>query len=81
MQVGRFTPTLLLTLVAAACGTDDAAGGTSPPTAIVVGERIPIIVDYSPTSSDVAALLYVTQHRSADLLAVTLAGTGESRAS
>ncbi len=78
MQVGRFTPMLLLALVAAACGTDDAAGGTSPPTATVVGERIPVIVDYSPTSSDVAALLYVTQHPSADLLAVTLAGTGES---
>jgi inosine-uridine nucleoside N-ribohydrolase len=40
--------------------------------------RVPVIVDYSPTTSDVAALLYVTQHPSADLLAVTLAGTGES---
>ncbi len=41
-------------------------------------EPLQIIVDYSPTSSDVAALMYVTQHPDADLLAVTLAGTGES---
>jgi len=51
---------------------DDGADAT------VGRRRVPVIVDYSPTTSDVAALLYVTQHPSADLLAVTLAGTGES---
>ena len=52
-----------------------AGDGASAP---VDSGRMPVIVDYSPTTSDVAALLYVTQHASADLLAVTLAGTGES---
>lgn len=46
--------------------------------AVAAGEKLRVVVDYSPTSSDVAALMYVTQHPSADLLAVTLAGTGES---
>lgn len=83
------TPALLLALVAAACGADGAAvpdttsDSADKPAidALSVGSvsgRIPVIVDYSPTSSDVAALLYVSQHPSADLLAVTLAGTGES---
>ena len=62
------------------------AGGSQPadtavtgaPSVGAAGERIPVIVDYSPTTSDVAALLYVTQHPLAELLAVTLAGTGES---
>ncbi len=73
------TPALLLALVAAACGGDGAAEPeTRSDTAPAVSGRIPVIVDYSPTSSDVAALLYVTQHPAADLLAVTLAGTGES---
>lgn len=51
------------------------AGGSVAP---VDDGRVPVIVDYSPTTSDVAALLYVTQHPSAHLVAVTLAGTGES---
>jgi pyrimidine-specific ribonucleoside hydrolase len=56
------------------------ADPAEPPTAVApsAGERVPVIVDYSPTTSDVTALLYVAQHRSADLIAVTLAGTGES---
>jgi len=57
--------------------SSNAATGESVPAA-ATGEKVRVIVDYSPTSSDVAALMYVTQHPSADLLAVTLAGTGES---
>jgi inosine-uridine nucleoside N-ribohydrolase len=37
-----------------------------------------VILDYSPTLSDVTALLYLTQHPDVELLAVTLSGTGES---
>lgn len=82
---------LLIAYVASACSTDEAAAPTTqtPPMSIdttgpppepvrAVGEPLRIIVDYSPTSSDVTALMYVTQHPEADLLAVTLAGTGES---
>lgn len=65
MQVSRSTPMLLLALVAAACGVDGEVGGTATSTSSAVGERVRVVVDYSPTSSDVAALLYVTQHPSA----------------
>lgn len=37
-----------------------------------------MIFDYSPTVSDVGALLYLSSHPNVDLLAVTLPGTGES---
>jgi pyrimidine-specific ribonucleoside hydrolase len=36
------------------------------------------VVDYSPTVSDVTALLYLARHPGVELLGVTLAGTGES---
>ena len=79
MNTHWLTSALLLALVAAACGGEGAAEPeTRSDTAPAVSGRIPVIVDYSPTSSDVAALLYVTQHPAADLLAVTVAGTGES---
>ncbi|MGI9645590.1 MAG: nucleoside hydrolase [Ilumatobacteraceae bacterium] len=90
MNIRTVIPVLLFALAAAACGTDDAAEPTTAPSteadvspldttpAGTGSDRIPLVVDYSPTSSDVAALMYVTQHPDADLLAVTLAGTGES---
>lgn len=93
MRVLRLIPILMvLALPAAACGAnvsrdaDETSRVTTSPSpttsqsepTVATRDRIPVIVDYSPTSSDVAALLYVTQHPSVELLAVTLAGTGES---
>ena len=50
-----------------------------PAAASAASDKLGVIVDYSPTVSDVGALLYLTQHPRVDLLGVTLAGTGESR--
>lgn len=71
----------LLALAGSAClaagcsGSDDAARADS--SANESGRR-QIIFDYSPTLSDVTTLMYLAQHPDVDLLAVTLAGTGES---
>jgi pyrimidine-specific ribonucleoside hydrolase len=63
-------------LLATACGSD----GRSDPSATEADRavRVPLIVDYSPTLSDVPALMYLATHQGFDLRAVTLAGTGES---
>lgn len=39
---------------------------------------VPVIVDYSPTVSDVAALIYLLSNPNVDLLAITLPVTGEA---
>ena len=82
---------LLATLVVsqallAGCGQakDDDTTNPRPPAQSAVSEtsasdQLGVIVDYSPTVSDVGALMYLTQHPRVDLLGVTLAGTGESR--
>jgi inosine-uridine nucleoside N-ribohydrolase len=54
----------------------NAASTTS--TTVPVESRLGVIVDYSPTVSDVTALLALTQDPDVELLAVTIAGTGES---
>ncbi len=41
-------------------------------------DRIPVIVDYSPTVSDVPALLLLTQRSEVRVIGVTIPGTGES---
>jgi inosine-uridine nucleoside N-ribohydrolase len=94
MRVQTLTPVLLFALLTAGCGTNSESSDEAEPTTAAIDTdeqpaegahtapvdrgRVPVIVDYSPTTSDITALLYVTQHPSADLLAVTLAGTGEA---
>ncbi|MEA2057103.1 MAG: nucleoside hydrolase [Actinomycetota bacterium] len=82
----RLLVTLLL--VAAACSspeTSPTATTTTAPTSPIppeletpAPERTPVIVDYSPTVSDVAALLYLLTHPGVDVLAITVPVTGEA---
>lgn len=70
---------LLLALMvgSAAC----ASSPTSPSTLEVgspVAGRQGVIVDYSPTVSDVGALLYLLSHPTVEVLAITLPITGEA---
>ena len=52
---------------------------SSMTSAVTAGDPLSVVVDYSPTPSDVDALLFLAANQRVDLLAVTLAGTGESR--
>jgi inosine-uridine nucleoside N-ribohydrolase len=71
------TAALALAVLAAACGSDSGSG-TSVEVARPTGDGRPVIVDYSPTLSDVPALMYLATHPDIELLAVTLPGTGEA---
>jgi pyrimidine-specific ribonucleoside hydrolase len=51
---------------------------TAPPTTSVFDPRTPVLLDYSPTVSDLGALAFVAVHPDLRLVAVTLPGTGES---
>lgn len=77
---GLLRPLLALTLAASAC-TAPGASPTPPPASGVASQtaaRQPVIVDYSPTVSDVGALLYLLSHPGVDVLAITLPVTGEA---
>ena len=65
-------------LVAAGCGSDDTAADGPVLEAPPPEGPVPMIVDYSPTLSDVPALMFLATRPDVDLLAVTLPGTGES---
>jgi inosine-uridine nucleoside N-ribohydrolase len=65
-------------LVASACGSSASTNAVDSSEAASGSAQVSIVVDYSPTVSDVAALLYLTQQPNVNLLGVTLAGTGES---
>ena len=78
---------LALTLAAVACTSPGASPSTltNPPTSppqsqaeSQVAARQPVIVDYSPTVSDVGALLYLLSHPGVEVLAITLPVTGEA---
>ncbi|MEQ8717941.1 MAG: nucleoside hydrolase [Acidimicrobiales bacterium] len=77
MDISKLLATVVVAgLLATGCGS----GGPSDANAAGDdgADRVPLIVDYSPTLSDVPALMYLATHPGSDLVAVTLAGTGES---
>ena len=67
-----------LALTACAQHNDDLPPAATTATRPAASETIPVVLDYSPTVSDVGALLYLAQHPRVELLGVTIAGTGES---
>lgn len=83
----RFSVLLTLALLAAACSEDTAVKTTvdEPPgsvpevatTTSAVGPKL-VIVDYSPTVSDVAGFLYLLAHPDVEVIAVSLPVTGEA---
>ena len=58
--------------------TTTSTAGTTTTLAPIQTDGIPVILDYSPTVSDVGALLYLLNHPDVDVLAVTLPVAGEA---
>lgn len=77
---------IALGLLLAACNSSGAtttttvevAASTSTSTAAVEAGPTPVIVDYSPTVSDVGGLMYLLAHPDVDVIAVSLPVTGEA---
>ena len=75
---------LTVALVAAACSSPAPTSTTAAPDSAAApaieppAGPVPLIVDYSPTVSDVGALLYLLSHPNVDVLAITLPVTGEA---
>ncbi len=72
-------------LLVAACTpseTDQTVPSTTMPTPTSVsataGGPIPVVVDYSPTVSDVGGLLYLLSHPGVEVIAISLPVTGEA---
>ena len=92
MRITKLRAAAILTatlIVSSACGSDSGSepSSTSSESASTVSDSAPMsapsggrpmIVDYSPTLSDVPALMFLATHPDVDLLAVTLPGTGEA---
>lgn len=57
---------------------DDEAAETTAPVATELSGPISVIVDYSPTVSDVGGLMYLLAHPNVEVIAVTLPATGEA---
>jgi pyrimidine-specific ribonucleoside hydrolase len=83
----RTTGLAALLLVVAACSSSETAPPTTPSTTAASSTtttttppdpRTPVLLDYSPTVSDVGALVFLASHPDLRLVAVTLPGTGES---
>lgn len=73
-----------IVLLAAACSPGPTAVTSTPSPGVtttgvdVVYGPTPVIVDYSPTVSDVGGLLYLLSHPDVEVLAVSLPATGEA---
>lgn len=85
---GTLTAVLALSVVVAACGpttvdtttTAEAppVDATTTPAPIEATGPIPVIVDYSPTVSDVGGLMYLLAHPDIEVIAISLPVTGEA---
>ena len=78
---------LALALVASACGSPSPDGPPTPDTLPAATpapdtgdppDRVQVIVDYSPTVSDVGGLMYLLAHRNVEVIAISLPATGEA---
>jgi pyrimidine-specific ribonucleoside hydrolase len=68
-------------VIVAACSTDADTNTPTDPSDTVgatISEPTPVIVDYSPTVSDVGALMYLLVHPHVEVIAVSLPVTGEA---
>lgn len=79
----RVVSLALFVLLAACDSTPISTATTTTPdvsstSAADADDPTPIIVDYSPTVSDVGGLMYLLAHPDVDVVAVTLPGTGEA---